>query len=402
MRDFFRKCDPVFFTNFIDGDCLTKHDGRVEGDVLYIKAKVKAADNAVITINGIPAELDKSDYTFSAEIPLYTYRNTLYAVDSKNGYRAEIVIYKMIDVEKKFYFTVDDTIVFLYDLTKNPEKYPSIFDHHFLAPFKTAHEVYGAHVHLNLYYEFNEESARDFSEHKEYFNLSMMTDKYKSEFEANSDWLTFSAHANANYPDMPNRVLSPEFIGDAIRKVHKEVRRFAGEKSLVPLTTMHWGNGYVEQLRAFRENGYLIQCGSFRMVNNDEAYIGYFGRDGISAHIRGAGLDAYSHKSDAADDNPGRDVWKDNKEDVIYSHTDMVLNNIKSIPTPEIENWIDAYLESHPTKEIMSLIIHEEYYYKDYRAYIPDCGERILKAIKYVYDLGFRAVALDKFLLEKF
>ncbi len=401
MRDFFHNYDPVYFVNYIDGDCLTKHDGRVVDDVLYANFKVKASDNAEISINGIPAKLDVSDYTFTAEVPLYNYRNTLYAIDSKNGYRAEIVVYKMLQVDKKFYFTVDDCILFLYELTKNPEKYPSIFNHHFLAPFKTAHDLYGAHVHLNLYYEYNDDSAADFSEHKEYFNLSMMTDAYKHEFEANADWLTFSCHANANYPNMPNKVLPPSFISEAIRKVHKEVIRFAGHKSLIPLTTMHWGNGYTEQLRAFRENGYKIQCGSFRMVNNDEAYIGYFGRDGLPVHIRGAGLDAYSQKSDADDNNPGRDVWKDNKEDIIYSHTDMVLNTVSTMPTDKIECWIDDYLASHPQKEIMSLIIHEEYYYKDYKAYIPDCGERILKAIRYVHKLGFRGVALEKLLLEK-
>ena len=401
MRDFFHNYDPVFFTSHIDGDCVNARDGRLEGDILYVRAKVKAADNAVITINGIPAEFDPEDYTFSAEIPLYTYRNTLYAIDSKNGYRAEIVIYKILDTLNKFYFTVDDVIVFLYDLTKHPERYPSMFDHPFLAPFKKANALYGAHVHLNLYYEFNAESAVDFSEHKEYFNLSMMTDRYRKEWEDNAHWLTVSCHAHANYPDKPNQVLSPAFIGDAIRKVHKEVLRFAGPKSLVPVTTMHWGNGYVEALRAFRENGYMIQCGSFRMVNNDEAYISYYGRDGLPAYIRGSGLDAYARESDAKEGYPGRDVWKDNKEDVIFSHTDMVLNLPEQIPTDKIGEWLDEYLAIRPGKGIVSLIIHEEYYYPDYVAYIPDCGERILRAIKHVYEKGFRGAALEKILLER-
>lgn len=401
MRDFFHNYDPVFFSSHIDGDCVNANDGRLDGDVLYIRAKVKAADNAVITINGVPAEFDPEDYTFSAEIPLYTYRNTLYAIDSKNGYRAEIVIYKILDTLNKFYFTVDDVIVFLYDLTKHPERYPSMFDHPFLAPFKKANELYGAHVHLNLYYEFNAESAVDFSEHKEYFNLSMMTDKYRQEWEDNAHWLTVSCHAHANYPDKPNQVLSPAFIGDAIRKVHKEVLRFAGPKSLAPVTTMHWGNGYVEALRAFRENGYRIQCGSFRMVNNDEAYISYYGRDGLPAYIRGSGLDAYAQKSDAKQGYPGRDVWKDNKEDVIYSHTDMVLNLPEQIPTDKIGEWLDEYLAIRKDKGIVSLIIHEEYYYPDYFAYIPDCGERVLRAIKHVYEKGFRGAALEKILLER-
>lgn len=402
MRDFFHNYDPVYFVSHIDGDCVNALDGRMEGDALILPVKVKAADNAVITINGIAATLDKSDYTYRAEVPLYNYRNTLCAIDSKNGYRAEIVVFRIMDTLNKFYFTVDDCIVFLYELTKAPEKYPSLFDHPFLAPFRTAHDLYGAHVHLNLYYEFDQRSAADFSAHKEYFNLSMMTDLYRKEWEENAHWLTLSCHANANYPSKPNQVLSPDFISQAIRKTNKEIRRFAGPASLVPVTTMHFGNGYVEPLRAFRENGYRIQCASFRMVNNDEAYISYYGRDGLPAHIRGSGLDAYAQRSDVVHGKPGRDLWKDTKEDVIFSHTDMVLNLVKEIPTESIEQWLDDYLAVHPEKRIVSMIIHEEYYYPDYRAYIPDCAERVLRAIKHVYDKGFRGVALEKILLEDF
>ena len=52
MRDFFHNYDPIFFISHIDGDCLNSKEGRLEGDALYITAKVKAADNAAVTING--------------------------------------------------------------------------------------------------------------------------------------------------------------------------------------------------------------------------------------------------------------------------------------------------------------------------------------------------------------
>lgn len=400
MRDFFHNYDPIFFVSHIDGDCINSKEGRLEGDVLYVTATVKAADNAAVTINGKEATYDKEQHTYSAEIPLYNYRNTLYAIDTRNGYRAEIVIYWLKNATDKFIFVVDDAIVFLYELSKNPQKYPSLFDHHFLAPFKKANELYGAHVHLNLYYEFNEESAVDFAEHKEYFNLTMMTDRYRKEWEENADWLTLSFHAHANYPDMPCKCLSVNFIADAMRKTHKEILRFAGTKSLARATTAHWGNGYVEHLRAFREGGYLIQLGSFRQINNDEAYLSYYGRDGLPAHLRGTGPDAYNQASDAKEGSPGRDVWKDNKEDVCFCHTDMVLNNNKGIPTENIESWMDEYMSHHPNSGIFVLMIHEEYYYSDYMNYIPDCGERVLKAIKHIYDKGYRGCSIENLLLE--
>lgn len=400
MRDFFHNYDPVFFISHIDGDCINNKEGRLTDEALYITARVKASDNAEITINGIPAIYDAKTHVFSAEIALYNYRNTLCAIDTKNGYRAEIVVYWLKDAVDKFYFTVDDCIVFLYELTKFPERYASLFDHPFLAPFQKAHMLYGANVHLNLYYEFNEESAADFDAHKEYFNLSMMTDKFRREWEENADWLTLSFHANANYPDMPGKHLASDFIAQSMRKAHKEILRFAGPKSLIPVTTAHWGNGYIEQLRVFREGGYRIQCGSFRQMNNDEAYLSYFGRDGLPAYLRGAGPDSYNRPSDAKEGCQGRDIWKDNKEDIYFCHPDMVLNYDKGIPTSEIESWIDRYMALRPQSGMMCFLIHEEYYYPDYKLYIPDCGERILKAIKHVYDKGYRSEPLEKIIFE--
>jgi len=397
MRDFFHLCDPVSFVFPIDGDCLSIFDGREEDGVLYIRAKVRAAENAQLKINGKDAEYSASERLYSAEIPIYGYRTVLSAIDAHNGYRADAVVYRLNDPINKFYFTVDDGIVFLYDLTKSPEKYPSMFDHPFLAPFRTAHDLYGAQVHVNLYWEFNEESAADFADHKEYFNLSMMTDRYRGEFEANADWLTFSYHAHANYPNMPGKVYSPEFFGESIRMVHREIRRFAGPQSLIPATTMHWGNCYLESQRAFRENGYRIEFGSFRTVDNDEPYLSYYGRDGLPRYIRGGGMDAYNHASEE-EGGTGRDFWKDNREDIIFAHTDMVLN---TIPLADVESWLERYLAAHPTKSFVHPMIHEEYFYPDYRAYIPDCGERILCAIRYLYEKGYRSVPIEDIVTEK-
>ena len=398
MRDFFHFHDPVSFVFPIDGDFLNKFDGDLDGEALVINVKMRAGENADLTLNGKKAVYNAKEAIYECKIPLYNFRNTLSAIDAKNGARADIVVYKTRDFSKKFYFTVDDAIVFLYDINKNPEKYPSIFDHIFLAPFKKAHDLYDACVHINLYYEFNAESAGDFSSHKEYFNLSMMTDKYKEEFSANADWLTFSYHANANYPDMPGKVIDADSFGESIRNVHKEIKRFAGEKALVPATTMHWGNSYIEVQRTFRDHGYKVQFASFRCVDNDSAYLGYYGRDGLPKHIRGKGVDPYNnlwngYESDAS----GRDFWKDNFEDVIFCHVDMVLNVIEK---EKIIPWIDKQIALSPNRLFFHPMIHEEYFYEDYIAYIPDCHERILTAIDHIYNLGYRSEAIEKFVIE--
>ena len=96
---------------------------------------------------------------------------------------------------------------------------------------------------------------------------------------------------------------------------------------------------------------------------------------------------------------PGRDVWKDNREDVIYCHTDMVLN-LTAIKTADIGAWIDEYIAAHPTLGIMSLMIHEAYCLPDYRWPIRDYEERILSAIRHVYDKGYRSASVESLCFE--
>ena len=75
----------------------------------------------------------------------------------------------------------------------------------------------------------------------------------------------------------------------------------------------------------------------------------------------------------------------------------MVLNVIEK---ENIIPWIDKYLACAPERCFMHPMIHEEYYYEDYKDYIPDCKERVLTAIKYLYELGYRSVPVEKIVLE--
>ena len=58
-----------------------------------------------------------------------------------------------------------------------------------------------------------------------------MTDKYKDEWKANSDWLRLSFHANANAPNRPYAHVSYEQMYFEAERVHKEILRFAGEEA---------------------------------------------------------------------------------------------------------------------------------------------------------------------------
>ena len=82
---------------------------------------------------------------------------------------------------KKFCFTVDDNIRFLKELSSG--EYSSMFDHPYLALYKKLHEKYALCIQLNLFYECDG------------FDLSLMSERYRAEWEKNADWLKLSFHS---------------------------------------------------------------------------------------------------------------------------------------------------------------------------------------------------------------
>ena len=86
-------------------------------------------------------------------------------------------------MKKSFCFTVDDNIRCLRELTAG--SYRSIFEHPYLGMYFGLHEKYGLKVQLNLFYKTDD------------FDLSLMTDRYREEWQANSDWLKLSFHSEA-------------------------------------------------------------------------------------------------------------------------------------------------------------------------------------------------------------
>lgn len=99
-------------------------------------------------------------------------------------------------MKKYAYFFIDDVIWVFRDLTRQRPK--SIFDHHFLKSLRETHDKTGLKVQMNLFYRTSSFYGIDD------FSLSDVTDAYKAEFEANSDWLKFSFHAKEEFPDYPN------------------------------------------------------------------------------------------------------------------------------------------------------------------------------------------------------
>ena len=98
-------------------------------------------------------------------------------------------------MSKKAFFFIDDVIWMFRDLTR--QRPASIFEHHFLKSLKEIHDKTGLKVQMNLFFR------TDYFYGNDEFSLADMTDAYKAEFEANSDWLKFAFHAKEEFPDYP-------------------------------------------------------------------------------------------------------------------------------------------------------------------------------------------------------
>ena len=358
---------PIRFVFPLHGDCVNERDGRESDGCVYIRARVAAPADAEIYIDKQRAEFDGEYHT--AEVSVRGYRNTLVAEDRISGNACKVAVYYMPDTVGKFRLSSDDNILFLQDLTKNKDVYTSIFDNPYLAIYKKAHDLYGAKVHLNLFYEFHGNHKNFSGEGREDFNLSMMTDKFKEEFRANSDWLKLAFHSRSEHPAKPYQFATAEVIREDCEKVCREILRFAGPECLNDTTTIHWGEANKECARALRAMGFRSFTGYFMHNEKGEPTVSYYIPDGFIDHIG------------------ERDFWYDTEEDILFGRIDLVLN-LKTL------DWVMEQMReilAHPHRGgFVSIMIHEQYFHKDYIAHLPDFEERILEPCRLLFENGYK------------
>lgn len=261
---------------------------------------------------------------------------------------------------KKFRFSVDDCIEFLRDLTER--NYRSAFDNAFLGFLKSMHEKYGAVFCLNLFYENNE--SKGFSTKKPAFCLADMTKKYKREFEENCDWLKFSFHAKAEFPETPYKSSGyAETFRDA-QTVNAEIIRFAGKKSLAEDMTIHCGLCTREGFKGFTDCGYRKFYG-YLCLNGDGNPRGsyYFDR-------------AFLCKNTARRfDDCG----------YTFRKTDILLNAYGH----EDDTARDLYALLEENLDFCELMFHEQYFYPDYVRYIERYRLIIERAAQIMTSAGY-------------
>ena len=248
---------------------------------------------------------------------------------------------------KQFCFTVDDNVRFLREL--NAGQAESIFDHPYLALYRRLHERFGLKVQLNLFY-------RD-----PWFDLSQMTDRYAAQWAENSDWLRMSFHSEAETV-RPYEFSPYEEVYADCKAVQEEICRFASPASLGKTTTVHYCLNTQEGLQALKDNGVT-------------GLLGLYGTDE-------APRTSYQTKQE---DLPRLRAGEAVEDDgVIYGAIDLILNLYS-------KEEILSRLEKLNHRTTLRVMIHEQYFYPDYRAYQPDFAEKLEATFEFLTERGYES-----------
>jgi len=354
------KSNAIKFLSPIDGDMLNEYDGTVTDGSLFTKVRITAPEGSRIKVNGVTAKY--IDGVFQADIQLKNYENTIELVEGKKGYKESIKVFWLRNFTKKYRLSLDDNILFLKDISENADRYKSIFENPYLGFLKQVHDTYGTKIHINIYFETNG------------FNLAQLTDKFKSEWKANSGWLRLSFHAYANEPDKPYINASYEKVKGDCEKVINQIHRFAGEEITGHVTTLHWGEATVEGCRGLRDAGYKCLPCDFN-VDNNLAPCSFYLDVEQRRHIN------------------KRLIWRDNKEGIIFIRCAIIINTEK---LDEIVPFLDNIKKDPHMSAYIDLLNHEQYFYSSYSAYQPDYRQKVLTSVKWAVDNGYSPAFLEE------
>jgi hypothetical protein len=250
---------------------------------------------------------------------------------------------------KSFCFTVDDNIRFLKELTENTA-YVSIFEHPYMDMYLHLHKKYGIKIQLNLFYEVDG------------FTLEDMSDRFRDEWQKNADWLKLSFHSQLENLK-PYEFSGYDEVYTDCANVHREIVRFASPYALAKTTTVHYCRTTADGLRALTDNG----------------VIGLLGLYGSEAAPR----TSYQNTEDeSAMARRGEIVLNDG---MAYAGIDVILNS------HSIEN-IMLKLEALKTRELINIMIHEQYFYHDYPRYQENFKEKLDSAFDFLIRNGFSSV----------
>ena len=355
-------------TSIRNGSVVSSLNGREENGTILLPVSGVANPGAEVFVNGIRASRD--GMAFRAEVPV-TEKFAKITMETFNEYGEFSQTLRVVWDKASFpryNFFIDDNIFFLTDIAKERPK--SLFDHFYLAFLKRMHDTYGTKFTLNLFY-----ANSHFP-----FELKDFPDIYKSEFEANSDWLRLSWHAYAEFPDRPYQNASNGKLESDIQLLTSEICRFAGENTFIPPVAGHWSMFRPEAFSVLRKHGVNAICGQF--INPQTSLtekgpaeylcdIGYFRNLNDSLHLG------------------EKQLLYDFRYEIMFVHSLLICNYFKP---EEITAIIDRAAADPNYNNLLSLETHEQYSFPYYFNYLPDHLNRIEAAIRKATELGYKPV----------
>lgn len=339
------------------GAVLNHKHGAAEGEALRIAVEGTCPPNGRVWVNGEPARVVSG--VFGAEVLLTARETDVVATYEGPFGRLTHSVRVVWDRHSfpRYRVSLDDNIFFLRDIAVR--RYASLFDCHYLALLKRMNREYGTRFTCNVYYQSGDG-----------FTLAEFPDCYRAEWDSCADWLGLTFHARADKPDRPYAYASAEQLLADYDLVEAEVKRFAGERSWIPPTIIHWGVVPQDSIRGLVERGVRVLSG-------------YFSRERW-------GYDVHYWLDDARCEYLStHDCLRDFDTGVTFSRVDMVINNTSVTEIPAV---LGAIASDPDQSEIMDLITHEQYFWPFYEWYLPDHPERLETAIRWVTEHGYQPV----------
>ena len=307
-------------------------------------------------------------------------------------------------MDKKYFFSfIDDVIWAFRDVTR--QKPASLFDNPFFKILKNAHENYGLKVQLNLFYR------TDYSYGVDEFTLAEMTDAYKAEFTAASDWLKLGVHALQEFPDYPFVNATYNDVYEVYSKIKNEILRFAGEKSFGYGMIPHWLPVSFEGCRALYDLGVPIlgvTVGKREEYNGDPDSLPY----GHSFRLRqGKTPETMTFTRLGKNVAISRSVCSYNHvEDPEFDQNDKVLGHIIDEATGlkfkklddefDLNQYTLAELKEELARRaehtLMCIGNHEQYFYSDYADYQPEYEEKIYEMARTLKNAGRECIFIEE------
>ena len=305
---------------------------------------------------------------------------------------------------KTAFFFIDDFIWTLRDVAR--QKPASLFDNPYFKMLKQNHDKYGLTVQLNLFYR------TDFFYGEDIFTLSEFPDTYKSEFEANSNWLKLAFHATQEFPDYPYANADYEDVKIGYNRIINEIKRFAGEKSISNVIIPHWLPISKDGCRALADCGAkFVSCSvsdnvveysndkdlslndMMRLLHNKKPETKLYVRDLGYGNIYKA-LCSHNHLSEEDEKNLR---WKN----VSMPDPETGINFKLFSGGPCLNRYtieqIKETLEKLKDHEHVGVGNHEQYYYPDYFNYQPDMPEKIETLARTLHEYGFTFITCEDF-----